>query len=131
MSGSISAQVRRILKGHSDRALIHAVDDAGLEYKIEVPLEAVRGIDLAASQVLVLSWSLQAVPRTTEPRQPSSQSNDTPSAVDRAFMELMTRPRSSTPLAGTATADPNTSARASQGLAELFGVNMSHESQGT
>ncbi len=32
MNGPILAHVRRILSGHSDRALIHAVNDAGHEY---------------------------------------------------------------------------------------------------
>ena len=31
MNGQTLAHVRRVLTGHSDRALIHAVDDAGLE----------------------------------------------------------------------------------------------------
>ncbi|MCY1004454.1 hypothetical protein OV079_02490 [Nannocystis pusilla] len=62
MTGHISAPVRRILKGHSDRAFIHAVDDAGLEYKIEVPLAAVQDVGPGQRHVLVLSWSLQQVP---------------------------------------------------------------------
>ncbi len=45
MNGQTLAHVRRILTGHSDRALSHAVNDPGLEYKLEVPVEAVRGVD--------------------------------------------------------------------------------------
>ena len=44
MNGQTLAHVRRVLTGHSERALVHAVDDAGLEFKIEVRAEAVRGL---------------------------------------------------------------------------------------
>ena len=44
MNTPIQARIRRVLRGHSERALVHAVDEASLEYKIEVPLEAVKDV---------------------------------------------------------------------------------------
>ncbi|WP_143141475.1 hypothetical protein [Nannocystis exedens] len=114
--------MRRILRGHSGRALVHAVDDAGLEYKIEVPLEAVQGVDLEQDHVLVLTWSLQASPSAaTPPANPApTPRRATPSDVDRAFMELMAGTRAST--AVTAEVDPTSQASGPQGLAELLGI---------
>lgn len=130
MTGHISAPVRRILKGHSDRAFIHAVDDAGLEYKIEVPLAAVQDVGPGQRHVLVLSWSLQQVPAevgavNAQPSPPSPIRAAAPpsNAVDRVFMAFMAQPSSSTPnsseraSAARTTPEPD----ASQGLAELLG----------
>lgn len=127
MTGPISAPVWRILRGHSGRALVHAVDDAGLEYKIEVPLEAVEGVDLEQDHVLVLSWSLQASPRAAEPPAPShapasstTPRSASPSDVDQAFMELMAGARTSTAVTTDSnTASPPADAR---GLAQLLGI---------
>jgi hypothetical protein len=114
---SIAARVRRVLHGHSDRALVHAVDDAGLEYKIEVPHEAVRDVSPDRDHVLVLTWSLEAAARAAAPVEPPSAStpSSSPSAVDQAFMELMAGSRSSTP-------DTASARDATKGLAELLGI---------
>lgn len=122
MTKPISAPVRRILRGHSGRALVHAVDDAGLEYKIEVPLEAVEGVDLEQDHILVLSWSLQASPRAAEPAatEAATPRSATPGDVDQAFMKLMAGARASTPVTTASTsASP---ASGAQGLAELLGI---------
>ncbi|MBL8971245.1 MAG: hypothetical protein JNK56_11715, partial [Myxococcales bacterium] len=59
--------MRRILTGHSDRALVHAVANAGLEIKIEVPAESVRDVNPDRGYVLMVSWSLLELPRVAEP----------------------------------------------------------------
>lgn len=58
----IVAHVRRVLRGHSDRALVHAVDGAGVEYKIEVPLDQVRALDEAQGYALALTYAIHSVP---------------------------------------------------------------------
>jgi hypothetical protein len=56
MNGTVNARVRRVVIGHSERSLIHAVDGDNLEYKIEVPSEVLRnlvpGQELIAHAVL-------------------------------------------------------------------------------
>lgn len=124
MTTSIIARVRKVLRGNSDRALVHAVDDAGHEYKIEIPLEAVRELRDGGDNILMLSWSLHvlppafelatpAVPPTTsaEPSTPApaaATNRPSPSSVDQQFMELMTRGRSTPSTGGPATASPST-----------------------
>ncbi|MBL8970319.1 MAG: hypothetical protein JNK56_07055 [Myxococcales bacterium] len=109
MNGQTLAHVRRVLTGHSDRALIHAVNDAGHELKLEVPAEAVRGVEADRGFVLMVSWSLLALPRAAEPAAaptgaaadpPVAASTSTPTpanAADAEFMALMARTRRSTP----------------------------------
>jgi len=117
------ARIQRVLNGHSERALVHAVDDAGLEYKLEVPTAAVRDLAPGQGYVLVLSWSIHASPVTLPmatlaatpaptPATPSPTTAPAPSAVDAQFMALMNRPRASGPQGAT----PD------QQLAGLFGV---------
>lgn len=135
MKGSILAHLRRISTSPEGRALVHAVDDAGLEYKIEVPVEAVRGVSPDQGHVLVLSWSLQAGPRAPEPAaaptpaEPPSTAktrSSTPSEVDQVFMDLMGGPRGSTTTVASAPAASNigssTTDSSSPGLAELLGL---------
>lgn len=92
MSGTIVARVRRVLAGHSERTLVHAVDDAGLEYKIEVPSDALGDLRPGQDHVLMLSWTLQPVV-SNKPPAPASTPTPLPSAVDEEFMALMARPR--------------------------------------
>ena len=137
MNGQTLAHVRRVLTGHSDRALIHAVDDAGHEIKLEVPADAVRGLEADRGFVLMVSWSLLALPRAAEPAAaPTGAAIDTPSAsptptptskpanaVDAEFMALMARTRRSTP--GPATPSPAASSATApeQQIAELLGLS--------
>jgi hypothetical protein len=83
MNGQTLAHVRRVLTGHSDRALIHAVDDAGHEYKLEVPAEAVRGLEADRGLVLMVSWSLLALPRAAEPARRADRSCRRPTVGER------------------------------------------------
>ena len=98
---AIVARVERIRSGHSDRALVHAIDGEGREYKIEVPLDDVRDLPPDQAYLLVMSWSIHAspVPATiaatsasapaSTPRTPASPVTSAPSSVDAQFMALM------------------------------------------
>lgn len=131
MSGQTLAHVRRILTGHSDRALIHAVNDAGLEYKLEVPAEAVRGVEADRGFVLMVSWSLLALPRAADPAAaPTAAPAEPPpvtatptatpaNAVDAEFMALMARTRRGTPEPATPTP---TAAGPEHQIAALLGL---------
>lgn len=110
MNGTVNARVRRVVIGHSERALIHAVDGGNLEYKIEVPSEAVRDVVSGQELMLTLSWTLQPlVPATTSPSTaapPPPAPTPLPSAVDEEFMALMARRRGS-PTVAVPTAGPS------------------------
>jgi len=97
MNGTIVARVRRVLMGHSERTLVHAVDDDGLEYKIEVPSDVVRDIVPGQEHTLMLSWTLQPLASDTMFREvaapPARALTPLPSAVDEEFMALMARRR--------------------------------------
>lgn len=79
---TVVARVHRVLQGHSPTAMLQARDDTGNEYKLEVPLESIRGV--TSGQVLVLQWSVhnltemvvgEVIPPVTRPAeepQPSS-----------------------------------------------------------
>jgi hypothetical protein len=112
MNGQTLAHVRRILTG-SDRALIHGVTEVGHEHKIEVPEDAVRGVEPDRGYVLMISWSLLPLPRAAEPATPSTAADPSPvspaststpmpaNAVDAEFMALMARSRRATPTPAT------------------------------
>ena len=103
MKGTVVARVRRVLAGHSDRSLIHAVDDEypNLETKLEVPSEVLRELVPGQQYTLTLSWTLQPLVTAPPARAPTSL----PSAVDEEFMALMSRRR------GQAGAGPNSAER--------------------
>ena len=89
MKGLIVAPVKRVLRGHSDRSLVHAIEEAGLESKIEVPSEAVRDLVPGQQYVLVVSWALQPASASAPTAAPATL----PTTVDEEFMALMARPR--------------------------------------
>lgn len=94
--GVVVARVRRVLTGHSERSLIHAVDPNSLEYKIEVPSAVLHNLVPGQEHALMLSWTLQPVtaPATaTAAATPAGMPTSLPSAVDEEFMALMARPR--------------------------------------
>ena len=95
MKGIIVAPVKRVLRGHSDRSLVHAIEEAGLESKIEVSSDAVRDVVPGQEYVLVLSWTLEPVVSSTSPSGPTAAPAPTPlpTTVDEEFMALMARPR--------------------------------------
>ena len=132
----VVAEVRRVLRGHSDRALVHAVDGEGLEYKIEVPLDQVRALSSEQGQVVTITYALHTLPglapptaETTEaeaeaeapalaPEAPApapgaaSGTTSDPASVDAAFMALMSRrniagsPAAPSSLSGSTAAQP-------------------------
>ena len=93
MKGVIVAPVKRVLHGHSDRSLVHAIEEAGRESKIEVPSEAVRDLVAGQQYVLVLSWALQPASTSPSTSAPTAAATPLPTAVDEEFMALMARPR--------------------------------------
>ena len=132
--GQVVAHVRRVLTGHSDRALIHAVADANLEIKIEVPAASVRDVSPDRGHVLVVSWSLLELPRAAEPAAaPTAPAEPKPAtaapggpkpanAGDAEFMALMARARRPAPepavTSPTATSGPGPE----QQIAALLGL---------
>ena len=104
-SGTIVAKVHKIVTGHSERSLVHAVEDSGLEHKLELPTELLREVIVGQDHVLMLSWTLQALPQV--PAQPPAAPGvagppptpsvggptPLPSAVDEEFMAMMARGR--------------------------------------
>lgn len=138
MSGTVLAHVRRIATSPEGRALVHAVGDNGFEFKIEVPLEAVRGAGDAGEQVLLLAWSLHALPpdlRPPAPTEPATaapapttpaagSARPAPSAVDQQFMALMSRGASTPPPSAAPATSPGTdpAARPGEQLAVLLGI---------
>ena len=132
MSATLLARVRRVVLGNDGRALIHAVEESGLEHKIEVPAELVR--DASASdgrRVLLLAWSLHELPdvdgsnAALTPASPTSEAPTTtdltantaaPSDVDAAFMALLGRRAAPTASPSTATRGPEMPLAALLGL---------------
>ena len=143
---TIIADIKRVMRGHSDRALIHAVDHSGLEYKLEIPLAEAAALPTGGNLQLVLSWSVHAIaaaptPQASSPQAPSPASA-TPNAAasapiaapsttppvstgasqsaDERFMALM-RGRSQRPPAAETAPDPRANERR---LAELLGYKL-------
>lgn len=78
ITSEVVAHVRRLLRGHSDRALVHAVDADGLEYKLEVPLDQVRALDESKGFVVTITYALHVVPGLAPP------SSETPASSQPA-----------------------------------------------
>ena len=127
MNGTVNARVRRVVIGHSERALIHAVDGANLEFKIEVPSEAVRGVVPGQELMLTLSWTLQPVVTAPVPRETAAPAarapTPLPSAVDEEFMALMARRRGS-PTVAVPTAGPSSYRTVSAKPGSLMGSSQ-------
>lgn len=134
MNGQTLAHVRRILTG-SDRALIHGVTDVGHEHKIEVPEDAVRGVEPDRGYVLMISWSLLPLPRAAEPATPSAAADPAPvspastpmpaNAVDAEFMALMARSRRPTPMPTTPAPATTSGVDPEHQIAVLLGLTPS------
>lgn len=137
MNGTVNARVRRVVIGHSERALIHAVDGDNLEYKIEVSSDAVRDVVPGQELMLTLSWTLQPVASDTTSRATATPTARAPtplsSAVDEEFMAMMARGRRSptaaagTPIAGPSSPPQTTGAGSTEAeqLAERLGLRSS------
>lgn len=121
------ARIREVMSGHSARALVHAVDADGLEYKLEVPADAARG--LAEGHVLWIAWSAHAMP-PTQPEQAAPPPTQSASAAagrspDEQFMALMDGRQP----ALTVTAEVTRSSR--QSLEDTFGLLLGGDSHRT
>lgn len=119
------ARIREVMSGHSARALVHAVDADGLEYKLEVPADDARG--LAEGHVLWIAWSAHAMP-PTQPEQAAAPPTQSASAAagrspDEQFMALMDRQRAAPTVAG----EGSPSSR--QSLEETFGLLLRGEAR--
>lgn len=96
---SIVARIERIRSGHSDRALVHAIDAKGREYKLEVSNDEVSELLPGEGRLLVMSWSIHEnpipptmaapMPQATPAVTPTAQATPAPSSVDAQFMALM------------------------------------------
>lgn len=143
----VVAEVRRVLRGHSDRALVHAVDGEGLEYKIEVPLDQVQALSSEQGHVVTITYAIHALPGlappmaetsdagaeaptapapeapTPAPEAPAPAAGVTsgaasdPASVDAAFMALMNRRTT----AGSPAAPPASSNSSSASMAGQVG----------
>jgi len=81
-------------------ARFHAINEEGHELRLELPVALVQRA--APGHVLVLNWSIHALPETLAPAAAQPQvaadpppltSSTSPRAVDDAFMDLMSRVR--------------------------------------
>jgi len=94
MTRVILAHIRAIRTGHSARARIEAVDAQGLDYKLEVPTDEVRGV---VGDMLVLSWTIHSNPvaviipatASTVTAPASSPPATSATEVDEQFDDLM------------------------------------------
>lgn len=60
---TIAARITRVLTGASTATLLHAIDDDGLEIRLEVPPAQARAV--VPGQVLVVQWSTHTIPELT------------------------------------------------------------------
>ncbi|MBK8265271.1 MAG: hypothetical protein IPK80_28570 [Nannocystis sp.] len=132
MKGASLAQVRHLVVANDGRSLIHAVDADGLEIKIEVPDELVRGLSTGPERVLLFAWSLHELPevkpvaagedRSTPAQQaPTEAPAEAPAApsaraVEEEFMTLFSRMTESPPRG------PDHEPRRGGPLEQLFGL---------
>jgi hypothetical protein len=89
-------RVTRVLAGHSPVARIDGVDDDdGLELRLEVPVDAVRGA--SPGQVLVVNWTLQASATPAKRVESRAAAVRRPAVIDAEFTTAATpAPRTDT-----------------------------------
>jgi hypothetical protein len=79
---TLVARVLRVLTGHTQEAMLHAVTDDGLEVRLEVPGAQARTV--VPGHVLVVQWSAHAVPELrAAPETPEPAATDDP--IDHEF----------------------------------------------
>ena len=94
---TVAARISRVLTGSSVATLLHAIDDDGLEHRLEVAPALARVI--VPGQVLVLQWSVHTVPDLS----PQEASAPAPREVDLIDHEFNLR--SETPAAAVGARD--------------------------
>jgi hypothetical protein len=130
------ARIRRILTGHSERALVQAVAPEEFEFKLEVPVEAIRAA--REGDVLVLTWSIHRLPplEESEPSTTSATPADAGpvaspatapnSSADEQFDALMRSRRSPasepSPNSATAVASGENSSQIADVIARRLGL---------
>ena len=91
MTTTMVTRIIRVLTGHDTATMLHAVDDDGLEIKIEVPPAQARTI--VPGQVLVVQWSAHSIPAlATTPTAPQPAAAD---PIDHEF-DIRSEPPAST-----------------------------------
>lgn len=78
---TIVARILRVLTGHAQAAMLHAVDEDGLELRLEVPAAHARTV--MPGQVLVMQWSAHTVPELTPTPPQNAHHDDDP--IDHEF----------------------------------------------
>ena len=68
MNTTIVARIIRVLTGNATATMLHAVDEDGLEIKLEVPPAQARAV--VPGQVLVMQWSTHGIPELSSPQAP-------------------------------------------------------------
>ena len=104
MTTTMVARIIRVLTGHDTATMLHAVDDDGLEIKLEVP--PVQARTIVPGQVLVVQWSAHGIPAltTTTPAAPQPAAID---PIDHEF-DLRSEPPASAASARTIIDEFNT-----------------------
>lgn len=80
---TIVARILRVLTGHAQAAMLHAVDEDGLELRLEVPAAHARTV--VPGQVLVMQWSAHAVPELTPTPTPAQHAHHDDDPIDHEF----------------------------------------------
>lgn len=97
-------RVVRVRSGHSPVARIDGVDDGGLEIHLEVKADAVSGA--STDHVLVVNWSLHALPAAARPAESVAAS---PAAVVDAEFSTRSTSRSASTSHGSVAASKENS----------------------
>ena len=66
---TIVARIIRVITGNATATMLHALNEDGLEAKIEVTPAQARAI--VPGQVLVIQWSVHSVPELSTPQAPA------------------------------------------------------------
>lgn len=94
---TVVARVLRVLTGDSSAAMVHAIDENGLEHKLEIPTAVARAV--LPGRLLVLQWSVHdapdaiadapTVPPNSTPSPASSAETTAPKSAERQLAELL------------------------------------------
>jgi hypothetical protein len=80
---TVVARIVRVLTGHTQASMLHAVDEDGLELRLEVPAAQVRAV--VPGQVLVVQWSAHTVPDLRTAPETSPPITTTADPIDHEF----------------------------------------------
>jgi len=80
---TIAARIVRVLNGPAAPTMLHAIDEDGLELRLEVPSAHARMV--VPGQVLVVQWSAHAVPDLASPPETPRHAIPTDDPIDHEF----------------------------------------------